>query len=73
MPPWATLALIGVAGLVLYAVIRAAASDQRQAGRAAERADRAAGDLKTTTRQGEIIAEQRTVDDAAKRLDSGDF
>lgn len=73
---WLT-AIVGVIG----GLLKAAASffgwkQQRElvdAGRAAERADRAEADLAVAKRQGEIMAEQRTREDVAKRLRDGSF
>lgn len=61
----ATLVLLVIVGLVVRALVNA--------GREQERADRADADAKITKRQGEVMAEDRTVDDASKRLDAGTF
>ena len=73
MPSWIILAAIAAVAVVAYGVARARIASQKQAGRDAERADRAQADLAVAKKQGSIIAEQRTKNDAADRLDSGDF
>lgn len=73
MPSLTTLAVIGVGGLALYAVVRAGFAALKQAGRDAERADRAQAEVRSERRRSAVIAEQRTVEDAQKRLDSGSF
>lgn len=73
MPPLTSVIAIGVSGLILYAAFRALLAALARSGRDAERAMRAEADLAIAKRQGEIIAEQRTSDDVAKRLDGGDF
>ena len=52
---------------------RSAAKALRDAGRGEARAERAEADLRIAKRQGEIMIEQRTSEDAAQRLDRGDF
>ncbi|MBI3275212.1 MAG: hypothetical protein HYZ60_04570, partial [Methylocystis sp.] len=47
--------------------------DALAAGRGEEAAARDAAELRAIRRQGEIVAEQRTSEDAAKRLDNGSF
>lgn len=61
----ATIVLLGVSGLVIRALVNA--------GKEQARADRAAADAKIARKQAEVMAEDRTTDDAAKRLDSGNF
>ncbi len=73
MPSLTTLAIIGVGGFALYAVIRAGLTALKQGGRDAERADAARAELKIERRRSAVIAEQRTVEDAQTRLDSGSF
>jgi hypothetical protein len=57
--------LVGIAALVIR--------NLREGGADKGRADRAEQDLIVAKKQGEIIAEQRTTEDAASCLDSGAF
>ncbi|MBI1867731.1 MAG: hypothetical protein HYS06_05495 [Methylocystis sp.] len=69
--------ILGLVGGLLRAVTALFGWKQQHdalaAGRAEEAAARDAAELRAIRRQGEIIAEQRTSEDAAKRLDNGSF
>jgi hypothetical protein len=67
------LAGLGVLGAVLYGFGRSFIGGLREGGRDAARAERARADLRAARRQGEIMVEQRSVDDVAKDLDAGRF
>lgn len=73
MPSLTTLAMVAAGGFVLYGAIRAGLAAVTRAGREAERAERARAQLKIERRQSAVIAEQRSVEDARQRLDSGSF
>lgn len=67
------VAAIVVAGGVVYALRRYVYDKLVQDGGAIERARRAEADLALARRQGEIMAEQKDVEDVAKDLDAGRF
>lgn len=71
--PLIIVAVVVVAGVVIYALRRYVYQQLQEGGGAAERADRAEADLAVAKRQGEIMAEQRDVEDVAKDLDDGSF
>lgn len=66
-------AALAVFGLVAYAARRFIIGSVRQSGRDAERAERAEADLRVAQKQGEVMLEQRSAEDAANRLSRGDF
>jgi hypothetical protein len=69
------ISVIGVGGLaaLLYAIVRAIIDKQIDLGGAQERANQARAEAERAQKQGEIIAEHKTRDDAARDLDNGDF
>ena len=73
MSVWLQILLALCGSGVLVGIAALAIRDLRKGGADAQRADRAEQDLATTRKQGEIMAQQRTVRDAADRLSRGDF
>jgi hypothetical protein len=73
MTPLAWMALIGIVGAVLYGLGRLALMLIREGGGAQARADRAEADLTVAKKQAEIMADDRSEEDAATRLDDGSF
>jgi hypothetical protein len=69
----ATLALIGVMAAVAYGLGRLTLMLIRDGGGAQARADRAEADLAVTKKQADVMAEDRSEEDAATRLDDGSF
>jgi hypothetical protein len=62
-----------VAGAAFYALMRYLSNQLKESGRSAERARRAESDLSVAKRQGEIMTEERSVEDVANDLDRGEF
>lgn len=73
MAAWLQAATVLAGAGVVIAIVALAHKWTKESGASAYRADRAEAEVAVTKKQGDVIAEQRTVDDAAKRLDSGDF
>lgn len=71
--PLIIVAVVVVAGGVIYALRRYVYQQLQEGGGAAERARHAESDLSVAKRQGEIMVEQRDVEDVAKDLDDGRF
>lgn len=67
------LAIAIFAGALLYFVIKLALNGARLIGEAEQRAKEAEARADTAIRQGEIMAEDRTPDETADRLDGGTF
>ena len=59
-------------GWIAYAVIRLAFAAQKEAGRDALAAEEAARDREAARKQADIMLEDRTVDETAKRLEGKD-
>lgn len=70
---WAVVIALIVAGAVVYLLRRHLYDMLAAGGGAAERARRAEKDLAVTKKQGEIMVENRSVDDVADDLDRGAF
>jgi hypothetical protein len=75
MGSWQLIAVAAlvVAGGVIYALRRFVYGRIADGGAAAYRAERAEANLAVAKRQGEIMAEQKDVEDVAKDLDAGNF
>jgi uncharacterized membrane-anchored protein len=71
--PLIIVAVVVVAGGVIYALRRYVYQQLQEGGGAAERARRAEADLSVAKRQGEIMAQQKDIEDVAKDLDDGRF
>jgi uncharacterized membrane-anchored protein len=71
--PLIIVAVVVVAGGVIYALRRYVYQKLQEGGGAAERARRAEADLSVAKRQGEIMAQQKDIEDVAKDLDDGRF
>lgn len=68
MPVWLQVLLALVGGGVFVALGKLGIDALRKAGADAARAERASQDLAVAKRQGEIMGEQKTVDDAQADL-----
>jgi hypothetical protein len=67
------LSLVAGAGVVLYALGRAALARLVAGGADQEKARRAEADLHAAKRQAEIMVERRSVEDVSQDLDLGRF
>lgn len=73
MAAWLQALVVLVGGGVVVSIVALARGWARELGADAERAESAQADLRVAREQGEIIAEQRTIEDAASRMDDGTF
>ena len=73
MPKLVALCLVVVAGVVAYALERAALTRLVTSGVDAEKARRAEADLIAAKRQAEIMVERRSIENVAEDLDLGRF
>ncbi len=73
MSVWLQILLALVGGGAFVALGALGIKALRAAGADAARADRAEADLATAKKQADVMAQQRTIDDAADRLARGDF